>query len=479
MNNKRFSLAALGLSAVLLGVSTSANAIWWEWPEQVRDHDSREFVVADPLSFDASAAGLSGAVVNANRHWGRYEGIQGEAAYTVEVPEDWNGGLIMWARGYGGEGETLRRVVPSVPFRNVVLGAGYAWAASSYSANYYDVRAALEDTNKLALEVTDYLEQDWGVDYGSVQQYLIAGGSMGGHTAAVAVEKETRYTARYPVRYEGAMPLCQSEQNEFDWLGDYTRVAQELAGYGDYPQDQFQELLPLILDELFVAVQGENAWEPKGEAGERLFRIAEKLTGGERPIFEYGFRVGGLQYAVLGTGGSDGTLNGILSRNVYDNTWRFYRWTDGRRITWDEWRFNRQVDRERADLLANPIRTDGVRWLPLVKGNFDVPVLTMHTLGDFYVPFKHQQLYRKRAELRGNGDLLVQRAIRAPSHCDFSGTEIATATIDWLTWVNGGPKPGGDEVLDPKVVADPDYGCQFTNNALSVGRENLPACSGD
>lgn len=479
MNKTKFSLASIGLSAALLAFSGSASAIWWEWPQQVREHDSREFVVADTLSFDASAVGLTPAVMEANRHWGRYDGIQGQAAYTVEIPDDWNGGLIMWTRGYGGEGETLNRVVPSAPFRNVVIGAGYAWAASSYSANYYDVRAAIEDTNKLSLELMDYLNRDWSVDYGEVSQRLIAGGSLGGHTAAAAVEKETILTARYPVRYEGAMPLCQAEQNEFNWLGDYTRVAQELAGYGDTPYEQFPELLPLIINELFVAVDGENAWEPKGEAGEKLYKIAMNLTGGERPIFEQGFRVGTWQYAVLGTGGSDGTLTGILSKNIYDNSWRVYRWEDSRRLTWDEWRFNRRIQRERADFLANPIRTDGVRWLPLVKGNFDVPVLTMHTLGDFYVPFRHQQLYRKRAELRGSGDLLVQRAIRAPSHCDFSATEIATATIDWLSWVNGGPKPGGDEVLDPEVVADPDYGCQFTNNTLSTGRENLPACSGD
>lgn len=476
MNIKKVPIA-IGLSAVLLTASSAANAIWWEWPDQVREHDSREFTVTDPLSFDASAAGLSEAVINANRHWGRYDGIQGEAAYTVEIPDDWNGGLIMWARGYGGEGEALSRVVPSVPFRNVVLGAGYAWAASSYSANYYDVRAALEDTNKLSREVMNYLERDWGANYGPIVQRLIAGASMGGHTAAAAVEKEALLTARYPVRYEGAMPLCQAEQNQFDWLGDYPRVAQQLAGLGDLPYEDFPELLPQILGTLFESVEGEDAWKPKGEAGERLYRVAMNLTGGERPIFEQGFRNGTWQGAVLGTGGRDGTINGILSRNIYDNKFRFYRWSEGRRVTWEELRFNREVDRERADFNANPIRWDGVRWLPLVKGNFDVPVLTMHTLGDFYVPFRHQQLYRQKADLRGNGDLLVQRAIRAPSHCDFSGTEIATATIDWLTWVNGGPKPGGDEVLDPNVVADPEYGCAYTNNALSVGRENLPACS--
>ena len=36
-------------------------------------------------------------------------------------------------------------------FHGWLIQQGYAWAASSYSKNYYDVRAGVEDTNKLAL----------------------------------------------------------------------------------------------------------------------------------------------------------------------------------------------------------------------------------------------------------------------------------------------------------------------------------------
>src|SRR5690606_32778086 len=116
-----------------------------------RLHDERQFSIG-VVAFDASAPGLSPVVQAANRYYGTYDGIQGKAAYTVEIPQDWNGKLVMWTRGYGGESATLNRVVPSAAFRNAVLEAGYAWAASSYSANFYDVRAAIEDTNKLALE---------------------------------------------------------------------------------------------------------------------------------------------------------------------------------------------------------------------------------------------------------------------------------------------------------------------------------------
>lgn len=466
--------AAIGLASPVLqaknSVGNQGQGIGWGVNKDlVREHDSREFTVAAELSFEA----LPGA----SAYWGTYTGIQGPAAYTAEFPQDWHGGVIMYAHGFRGESPVVTPEVPNLAFRNTVLALGYAWAASSYSANYYDVRAAVEDTNRLAIELTDILRNDWSVDHGEINQYLIAGVSMGGHAAAAAVERETLETARYPVAYEGALPLCQAEQNQFYWLGDYNRVAQELAGLGHLPYEDFQQNLPAIVSNLFVATSGEDAFVPRNEAGQRLKDIAMNLTGGKRPIFDEGFSSPIWQGAVLGTGGADGTITGILAKDFYDNTDRVYRWTDGPRFTGQERAFTAKVGRFIADKGVNPIQDDSVRWMPLVQGDFDVPVLTMHTLGDFFVPFVHQQLYRKGAEANGSQDLLVQRAIRAPGHCGFSGSEFSTALVDLVTWVNFGIRPGGDDVLDPEVVADDQYGCDYTiNDASTPSRAALPQC---
>lgn len=441
-------------------------------PQMTREHDERAFVpVEKPI------APLAGAKV----YQGIYEALQGEAAYAMEVPADWDGrGLIMYTHGYVGEVAELPTAEPPLPWRMAVLEAGYAWASSSYSANYYDARAGVEDTNKLALEVMDYVLRDYGEQWPEPEQYLISGFSMGGHIAAAAVDKENMDRTAFKVPYAGAAPFCQSEQNQFQWLGDYPRVLMELSGYGDEDYSEFQTLLPQMLNELFPMVGGSPNWlAPRDERGERLYQIAQNLTGGERPLFEYGF-ASPLQHVVLGTGGSAGDINGILARNGYGNQGQIYRWTTGSVPSAEEVEFNDDIERISADEDANPLRNDGVRWIPLVNGEFDVPVLTMHTLGDFYVPFRHQQLYRERAEENGNENLLVQRAIRAAGHCDFSPGEIIEAVDDWLVWVNDGPKPAGDEVLDADVVADDDYGCAFTRPfpaGIPNSRGSLPACS--
>ena len=443
-----------------------------------REHDSRQFTPAADVSFEA----LPGA----RAYYGTYAALQGDAVYAAEFPQGWDGGgLVMFTHGYRGTGLSLASSVPSAAFREAVLAAGYAWAASSYSANFYDVRAGVEDTNKLALELMQYLQRDWNVRLDTPSQYLIAGSSLGGHTAAAAVERENRERTLYPVPYAGAAPFCQAEQNQFQWLGDYSRLAQTLAGYGYMPYSAFPELYGRMNTETRLLdpgpvvralfrldpATGAPTWEPASPNGERLMLIAQNLTGGKRPVFENGFR-SNFQNTVMGSGGDDGTVRGILDRNIYDNSDRLYRWTDGDTPTAEEQAFNDMMPRVSAAPGVNAPRRDGVRWLPEIHGDFDVPVLTLHTLGDFYVPFRHQQLYREGAIEHGSDHLLVQRAIRAPGHCDFSPDETRRALTDWINWVNGGPKPEGDDVLNAAVVADERYGCRFT----TPDREGLPAC---
>ena len=115
---------------------------------------------------------------------------------------------------------------------------------------------------------------------------------------------------------------------------------------------------------------------------------------------------------------------------------------------------------------ANRLRTDGLRWIPKANGEFRIPVVSIHTLGDLFVPFSMQQVYQKRVAAKGNSAWLVQRAIRGASHCDFTVAEQVTAFADMLAWEAGGAaaKPAGDDVVTAATVAAPTYGCTFTNN---------------
>jgi hypothetical protein len=84
---------------------------------------------------------------------------------------------------------------------------------------------------------------------------------------------------------------------------------------------------------------------------------------------------------------------------------------------------------------------------PRINGTFSIPVVSMHTLGELFVPFHMEQVYARRAVANGNDDLVVVRAIRDTGHCGFTPTEQIQAFADMVTWVETGVRPDGDDVL--------------------------------
>jgi hypothetical protein len=103
--------------------------------------------------------------------------------------------------------------------------------------------------------------------------------------------------------------------------------------------------------------------------------------------------------------------------------------------------------------------------VPRIIGRPGAPVVSLHGLGDMFVPFMNEQRYQTDATFRGQARLVVQRAIRTTNHCEFSPAEAGQAWDDLVAWVTHGVKPAGDRVNDATAVADPNYGCTFSDRA--------------
>ncbi|MEV4172754.1 hypothetical protein [Nonomuraea sp. NPDC049709] len=73
---------------------------------------------------------------------------------------------------------------------------------------------------------------------------------------------------------------------------------------------------------------------------------------------------------------------------------------------------------------ADPVarRTWRLTEVPGVSGKIGVPVLSLHNLGDNFVPFSMEQYCRADVASHGRSQLLVQRAIRAAGHCEFGAS---------------------------------------------------------
>jgi hypothetical protein len=110
-----------------------------------------------------------------------------------------------------------------------------------------------------------------------------------------------------------------------------------------------------------------------------------------------------------------------------------------------------------------PFSTDPTATeLPDLTGTPGNPVVSVHGIGDLFVPLSMDQDYARLAGGRGQGDLFVSRAIREVEHCGYDKAELASAFTALTTWISTGQRATGDQILDPKAVSSPYFGCRFT-----------------
>ncbi len=135
-------------------------------------------LAAPPPAYTVDEAALAFpavAGIATQRLWGVHNG----AGYRIEVPNQWNGKLVMWAHGYRGTGPAL--TVDNHPLREFLIAQGYAWAASSYSRNAYDPSTGAKDTHALT--------QYFNGRFGKPSHTYITGASMGGHVTGIVAEQ--------------------------------------------------------------------------------------------------------------------------------------------------------------------------------------------------------------------------------------------------------------------------------------------------
>ncbi len=398
---------------------------------------------------------------DSTRLWGVHKG----AGYRIEVPADWNGDLLVWAHGFRGTGTDLFffPVEDELPFRQYLLDNGYAWAMSTYSKNDYNVEAGARDTREL--------KKLFQSTIGNPDRAYIAGVSMGGHIIGATIEK-------WKKDYDGALPVCgvMGDFELFDYFLDFNLAAQQIAlDASTFPVDP---LYPVTTaQDIKAALELVPGGWPNllNLDGLALKQLTELRSGGDRPNFdlawffwntfpEFGSSIPGNFLFDLGAG--DGTLPG-RSGVAVDNTDVTYQVDLDPAISAFEADLNADIFRVAADKSAR--QDKGIENVPPLDGDFKTPVLTMHNLGDLFVPFHNQVEYFKDVTANGNPDLLVQRAIRGVGHCGFTETEYETAFADLVAWVEDGVKPAGDDIGDPAAVANPLFGCAFTDFATPGG----------
>ncbi|MGE5827309.1 MAG: hypothetical protein ACM30G_02970 [Micromonosporaceae bacterium] len=385
-----------------------------------------------------------------------HQGVHEHAAYIVEVPAAWNGDLVMWTHGYRGQGTVLFPETPAYGLRPKLLTEGYAWASSSYYDNGFDIEAGVLSTKDLAMLFRELVDRP--------QRTYLAGVSMGGYIIGRSLEQ-------YPNFYEAGLPMCgvMGDQTLLDFFLGYNVVAQALAGVPAYPipADYLTNAVPRIQVALGLVGLGPTRPDPTNELGRQLRAITVNLSGGPRPGSAQAFAAWKDFLFGIAAGATGETLAqnpGQLATNA-DTDYQPNVPVD----------VNAMVTRVEP---RNPLDrvTPLLIQVPRITGLPHVPVLSLHGLGDLFVPFSMEQRYFEDVSFHHETRFLVQRAIRTVQHCEFSPAEVGTAWDELVHWAATGERPAGDVIGDPAVVADPNYGCQFSDAAAyaaGVGSRRL------
>jgi pimeloyl-ACP methyl ester carboxylesterase len=120
-------------------------------------------------------------------------GVLQGAPYRIDIPEHWNGSLVMLMHGYEPKGMPRGEPWPQNEAAPVFLQRGYAVAASAYSTQGWAVAEAVPDNERLR----DFFAQT----YDRPQHTYVVGFSLGGYAALASLENNGG-------PYDGALSLC-------------------------------------------------------------------------------------------------------------------------------------------------------------------------------------------------------------------------------------------------------------------------------
>jgi pimeloyl-ACP methyl ester carboxylesterase len=345
---------------------------------------------------------------------GTYEG----GRYLIEVPAGWNGGLVLFAHGFG--------VTQASPLTSHLLDQGYALATSSYRTEGYRVDLFIDDMRALLdLFTREVRRPRWAIIHGQ---------SMGGHVAIASLEL-------HPGLYHGALIEC----GVIDGIGladvywAARTAAEYLGGVNLFEAPDQETIIRRVNRQWLPRMGAPPAYTARGR---RFDSVLKYLMGGDLPLRLQGLQPYYFRYVAPGADPDTPEL-----RRAASTLHVRYRIDPGLGVAEDELnaKVRRITPREGArSRSANPAFAE-------LTGRITVPVLAIHTTGDGIVPWSLQQAYRRRTVAAGTAHLLVQRAVRWPGHCGFDGEVREQAFEDLVTWIEQGTKPDGDDVLAADV----------------------------
>jgi pimeloyl-ACP methyl ester carboxylesterase len=327
------------------------------------------------------------------------------AAFRIDVPDDWNGGLVLFCHGYSTTPAKFdsapKPTAPWTPF----LKAGYAVAQSGYAGIGWAIEEATADT--LALR------RYFITKYGKPKEIFISGQSMGGFTTMVLMEQ-------FPSEFDAGLSLCGPLAGAMQYK---LRTAFEYRVLFDYyfpgilpPPDRVPHDFERSKD---VEAKVLDALKSKPDVAETLRRYTGIRTDAELANLEV-FWTYQLMDMAKRAGGNAFDNRNVIYVNVPDNN-----------------AVNDGVKRYKAD----PKAVEYLKTFYAPTGKLTKPMLAIHTTYDPLAAPWVPSGYAVLTENAGNPDKFVLQYVKHDGHCKIELDEIARGFDQLRRWKETGQLP--------------------------------------
>lgn len=382
-------------------------------------------VAATALAAGSLVGGQASASVDARQ---TFRGVIDGAEFKVEMPERWNGTLLVYSHGYYPLGFELpvghANKEPETPAW--LLEYGFALAASNYKGvSGFQAERAVRDQ----MAVLDWFEEH----VGQPRRTIATGSSMGAAVSVMMAE-------RYPDRFDGVQAMCGPLDLYAQWNmmldvnfalktlldvdadlihGDSTDVQALQAAVAEAMKTPLGRAR-IALASAFGNIEGWNsAHDPKPstiagqiEALAVINQFGTVGTFGPSAVAELGSRAGGNPLWNVGVD----YRRQLIRSSQRDFVRQVYR-SEGL-----------DLDGDLARLAVAPRiapEPAAVRWMhryAVPRGTNPDPVITLHNTVDAAVA-DHERWYAGQVRRHGHPSGLRQLFVGRATHCAFSAAE--------------------------------------------------------
>ena len=402
------------------------------------------------------------------------------ATYIIQVPDNWNGTLVLYSHGYVEPGGANPATDVGDPITgNYLLSNGYALGGSSYATTGWAIQQALPDQIEVLNTFRNLV--------GKPSRTIAWGHSLGGIITAGLVQ-------RYPHRFDAAMPMCGVvagsvgtwnaaldsafvfytllAQGSGVQLVDITNPSKNLINaeiaLGD-AQNTAQGQARIALSAALADVPGWfDPLSPEPDRRDYVDREANQYSWLSEVDFPFAFDF-------------RAELEGRAGGNVSWNTGVNYRKKLEASVDYDEVKGlyraaglslndDLQMLQEATRIDVNGPSLEYLKRNLIFNGDIKIPVLTLHTKGDGLVGVEEESAYKNVVDEAGKAEFLRQLFVHRAGHCEFTPAETVVAFEALISRLDSGKWPD----LWPKPLNDAANALGSDYNVLEVNGQEVP-----